>query len=669
MGLSAAIRLAVEPWSRKKYFNLWPEVYVLPWLVPAFTSLYLKYVLMAGAISYDSGGFRIAAQSLGREQGLTIWEKLWFFQWDIIVAATIPLALILIVRFLPVRWRILCVGVFSAFVTLALYIQLRAFREVGQFISFDMLATAVRWGLLEPNAYKSHLHLSRLLLLNAAGLAITVYFGWLLQNRATHAVQSHRSKILRGSPDVLRFCIFCLIPVGLAVCLPPLPIASYHSSVLLKALSAYWGDSEKIPGAAEFVSLKPESLRLRYEDSVHASPHKKDPAFWGKEQGNNVLLLVLETTPYRFLPLDGELSDFPNLETLRRTSFVGLNHNTTFPRTHEAVFSILSSWYPSDVTRTFEEQHPNSKVPGIMRVLSEHGYATAVYSPMRRWKSYDEEMFQELGVQRQVYPPDSLVPPPGPLRDEWQRSRITRDLAALQLMKHDLTQTLAQGKPFAFAFLPQIGHIPYPDVPQNQGETDLRRRARGILQVQDAWLGEVLQILRQYHQLDKTIIVVAGDHGVRTSEEDPAFRSGTIDEYSFHVPLLIYAPRTLHHPVPVSTLTSHIDIVPTVLDLLGIGASQGFEEGSPIWDTNLANRQTYFLAATVFGADGYYSNGRYYMRNVMSDTVYESDVPHFDSGDIVPDTVPQHDGVALAIARMTGLQEVVAAHSGQNRNR
>jgi arylsulfatase A-like enzyme len=301
-------------------------------------------------------------------------------------------------------------------------------------------------------------------------------------------------------------------------------------------------------------------------------------------------------------------------------------------------------------------------------VLSGHGYSTAVYSPMRWWKSYDKEMFEEVGVQRQVYPSDSAAPPPGPLRDEWQRSRVTRDLASLQSLKQDLAQTLGQGKHFAYAFLPQIGHIPYPEIPPIQGETDLRKRARGILRVEDAWLGEVLQVLRQYHQLEKTVIVVVGDHGIRTSEEDPAFRSGTIDEYSFHVPLLIYAPRALHQPTEIKELTSHIDVAPTVLDLLGIEKGREMEEGAPIWDPRLADRQTYFLAGTVFGADGYYSKGRYYMRNVMSDTVYDSPVQHFETSDMVPDNVPQHDEVALAIARITGLQEVAAAHSGQRRN-
>ena len=52
-------------------------------------------------------------------------------------------------------------------------------------------------------------------------------------------------------------------------------------------------------------------------------------------------------------------------------------------------------------------------------------------------------------------------------------------------------------------------------------------------------------------------------------------------------------------------MTSHIDIAPSVLDLLGIEDDRGLELGSPMWEPALADRTTFFFARSYLGADGY----------------------------------------------------------------
>src|SRR6267154_4527336 len=159
----------------------WPGFSILPWLVPALTSIYLKYVLMAGTLSYGSGGFKIAAQSLGRKDGFGFWEKLSFFQMDVIVAAVIAIVLLILVKFLPPRLRFLFVVALSVGVTVALYAQLRAFRVVGQFLSFQMFWAAVSWGWHEPAAYVSYLGIKWLATISALGVPVLGGFWWLLK--------------------------------------------------------------------------------------------------------------------------------------------------------------------------------------------------------------------------------------------------------------------------------------------------------------------------------------------------------------------------------------------------------------------------------------------------------------------------------------------------------
>ena len=118
-------------------------------------------------------------------------------------------------------------------------------------------------------------------------------------------------------------------------------------------------------------------------------------------------------------------------------------------------------------------------------------------------------------------------------------------------------------------------------------------------------VGELRDVLREKRRLDKTLIVMLGDHGLRTRREYPPFRAGTLDDVTFHVPLVLYAPGVVESTVHIPWMTSHIDIAPSVLDLLGLQADRELELGSPMWEPALADRTTFFFARSYLGADGY----------------------------------------------------------------
>jgi len=65
-----------------------------------------------------------------------------------------------------------------------------------------------------------------------------------------------------------------------------------------------------------------------------------------------------------------------------------------------------------------------------------------------------------------------------------------------------------------------------------------------------------------------TAIVVTSDHGETFGEHGMAFHGGELWEPLVRVPLLVYFPGAVPHHVPVKR--SHVDVVPTLLDLLGV---------------------------------------------------------------------------------------------------
>ncbi len=108
---------------------------VLPWVVPALLSLYIKRYMMTGG-----RGFAVVARYVGRTEGtastgLTRLEEFSFFRSDLLLGfVLVPLALIVLSRYLPRRWGAPVVAVVSAVVAIALYVQLRALEEVGRYI-------------------------------------------------------------------------------------------------------------------------------------------------------------------------------------------------------------------------------------------------------------------------------------------------------------------------------------------------------------------------------------------------------------------------------------------------------------------------------------------------------------------------------------------------------
>ncbi|MBL8768453.1 MAG: sulfatase [Planctomycetes bacterium] len=114
-----------------------------------------------------------------------------------------------------------------------------------------------------------------------------------------------------------------------------------------------------------------------------------------------------------------------------------------------------------------------------------------------------------------------------------------------------------------------------------------RGRYDGDVHQADGRLAAVLEMLRRSGRLERTIVVIAADHGetLFEHEETPSALSDTeavdamqrfkrghnavLTEVLLRVPLIFHGPgvpRGLVHPGP----TENIDIVPTVLELLGI---------------------------------------------------------------------------------------------------
>lgn len=84
----------------------------------------------------------------------------------------------------------------------------------------------------------------------------------------------------------------------------------------------------------------------------------------------------------------------------------------------------------------------------------------------------------------------------------------------------------------------------------------------------DMQYGRIFDYLKQHQLLDNTIVILVGDHGEEFMEHGFWGHNSTFVDEQVRTPLVIYKPDTT--PLVSDQMTSHMDIVPTIMPLLGV---------------------------------------------------------------------------------------------------
>ena len=77
--------------------------------------------------------------------------------------------------------------------------------------------------------------------------------------------------------------------------------------------------------------------------------------------------------------------------------------------------------------------------------------------------------------------------------------------------------------------------------------------------------------------MDETLVVLNSDHGETLYEHDCYFDHHGLYECNLNIPLIIRYPEKVPKGKIINSYTSHVDIVPTILDLLDIDTNIEFD--------------------------------------------------------------------------------------------
>lgn len=101
----------------------------------------------------------------------------------------------------------------------------------------------------------------------------------------------------------------------------------------------------------------------------------------------------------------------------------------------------------------------------------------------------------------------------------------------------------------------------------------------------DAMIGEVLDALKRQGVLERTLVIVTGDHGEELGDHD-RWEHNWMYQTNLRVPLVVALPGRLAPGTRVNALVESVDIVPTVCALLGVAPPPERAAGSIVAPSN-----------------------------------------------------------------------------------
>ncbi len=632
----------------------WPNfqrAYV-PLFCAGLTGMYLKFSLIE---RYWIGIARSHGVQQLREMPLLTIAG--YFSLDIIANfLVIPAVALLLVYALAIRRAHIAVTLLSCGLVAFYFVQLWAQQNLGQYLSFTMLLEGVRFARTDWRMAADYV---------SAAFALKLVFALVVTAISSIAIAKLAVMPLMkraGNAGNISLGAIPVLFVVLAIAAYPANPNGLRQDAVRKAVSVAFSST---PDSTRTRVSADESV-LAFRQLTATPTGIADSNMAGAEAGANLLYFVMETGPADVLPDDGDPAELIPVD-LKQNMLVARQHQTTYPYTSDALFSILTGFYPEGrreiVARGGFKQHRP-----LFSQLQAMGYSTAAYLPVIAQGEADDKMLGQFGMgkvfvaqqHQQIESPESRrtldeatklfvdivrsSPHFDNARKDWMMWRLWNDLRCLDEMKTDMRTALRSGKKFAHVYLPLIGHGPWLRVGSS---IEVRTHGRFLMKLQSLWLKQVVDLLREEKALGNTVIVLTADHGIRSAREDPDFKAGTIDSYSFHVPLMMYAPRAFKSPVEIQRVTSHIDIEASVARLLGTSAGPGNTQGYPLWGDADA-RRVYFFAESYGGADGFHQR-EYFMRNAITENYFRNSRMDFSApGSQILDTHKQ-DEVAKAL--------------------
>ncbi|PCI92447.1 hypothetical protein COB11_07330 [Candidatus Aerophobetes bacterium] len=297
--------------------------------------------------------------------------------------------------------------------------------------------------------------------------------------------------------------------------------------------------------------------------------------------------------------LQGEQSVTPHFDALSKEGILFSNFYANSVKTSRSVTASLFG-IPSDVNSSEISSRINMPFISLAHILEKSGYESTYHHNGLLEFENQQSFFTNYGYKNLVGRNDILKKYPNAQLTSWG----VHDEYLMKYSADWLAEEDKKGKPVFLTMFTISNHHPWSSpkgyrLKHLPDKLDpIYKRYLTTTHYSDLCLKLFIDRLKKNNLSKKTVLFILGDHGHPMGEHNKNYiEQRYLYEENIHVPLLIYAEGRIKEPKIIDDVSSQIDLIPTVMDMLKI---KGLNHARGSTLLRKANRQVFFHNPYVY---------------------------------------------------------------------
>src|SRR3712207_2060960 len=304
----------------------------------------------------------------------------------------------------------------------------------------------------------------------------------------------------------------------------------------------------------------------------HPAAHVKLTETLRTEKRNIVLIHLESARAQSATPYNEDLKTMPFLDELAKSSLLAERAHVVLPRSSKASVAVNCGIEPP-LYRGPEFDPGGIPVPCLASLLKNQGYRTVFFASTNNTIDNFDAVVRGFGYE-EIYSSEVMD------REGYQVTNTFGYEEDIMLGPSEDWLKENGNEPFLAQYFTGTGHHGYECVPNRYGyeyfsEDEELDRYHNCLRMLDHFLENLFEQYKELGLYEDTVFVLFGDHGEGFGEHGREMHGDTIWQEGLWIPLIVHDPKRFQSGERVEELVSQIDILPTVLDMLGYEVKNG----------------------------------------------------------------------------------------------
>lgn len=304
-------------------------------------------------------------------------------------------------------------------------------------------------------------------------------------------------------------------------------------------------------------------MKLKAEQGISDSPKIRYPLMplhFGLEQPKYNVLMIM---------VDGLRADTVNPDVmpfLSQFAKSNLNYTRHYSASNNNLDGLFGLFY--SLPSTYIDSIKAAKDTSVLtKALEHHNYRIGLFSSdqIHSPKYYQMILGHEIAQNTPAITEKSAATDPNAIRD-WQNWLDNQPQKQPWFGFIELTNVANFESEIDISpkFTPALGNNNQDSVVNNT-ELLLKNSYLNSAYTVDAQIKRIIDALKSQHRLQNTIVIITANHGTEFNDtgNNNWGANNNYSAYQLHVPFILHWPDT--EPKTINTLTSHLDLVPTLM--------------------------------------------------------------------------------------------------------